>query len=130
MAHQEHFQQFWESPGCNDSEGPLRAWFTHVSNKSVAWQNWGEVRLSFGNADLFGNCVVFNICENKYRLITRILYSSQKVFVLRVLTLAVYDQNKRKVQCGCFQAPPSKKATKVVKIIQSASVKRGPKSGL
>ena len=122
-------RQFWESPGCNDSEDPLRAWFTYVSNKSVAWQNWGEVRLSFGNADLIGNCVVFNVGGNKYRLITRILYPSQKVFVLRVMTHAVYDQNKWKEQCGCFQAPPSKKATKVAKTVRSAKVKRGPKSG-
>lgn len=109
-------RQFWESPNCGDSGGPLQAWYTHVSDKSVAWQNWSDVKATFGNADLVGNCVVFNIAGNKYRLITRILYPSQKVFILKVMTHKEYDQNKWKVDCGCFapplQQPAKKKVTK------------------
>lgn len=113
-------RQFWESPDCGDSEGPLRAWFTHVSNKTIAWQNWSDVRSSFRNADLVGNCVVFNIGGNKYRLITRILYPSQKVFVLRVMTHAAYDQDKWKQECGCFQGPPKSAAKRVGKKVRVA----------
>ena len=69
-------KQFWEVPGHEDSEGPFRAWYTHVSNRTVAWQSWGDVKAEFGTASLVGSCVVFNIGGNKYRLVTRILYSS------------------------------------------------------
>lgn len=104
---------FWEIPGNNESTGPLRAWYTHVNSKAVAWQNWGDVRTTFGNADLVGNCVVFNIGGNKFRLVVRILYPSQKVFVLKVMTHKEYDDDRWKKDCGCFSAPPnrSKKAT-------------------
>jgi len=105
-------KQFWESPGHGDSEGPLRAWYTHVSNRGVAWQSWGDVKAEFGSASLVGNCVVFNIGGNKYRLVTRILYPSQKVFILKVMTHEEYDQDKWKTECGCFAPPPKKKAVK------------------
>ena len=102
-------KQFWESPGCEDAEGPLRAWYMHVNNKTVSWHSWGDVKASFGNASSVGNCVVFNIKGNDYRLITRVLYVSQKVFVLKVMTHEEYDENKWKEQCGCFTPPPAPK---------------------
>jgi mRNA interferase HigB len=87
-------REFWESSGRKDAEAPLRAWYTHVSNRTVAWQTWGDVKTDFGTASLVGNCVVFNIGGNKYRLVTRVLYRSQKVFVLKVMTHAEYDDDK------------------------------------
>lgn len=99
-------RQFWEQPGHEDSEGPLRAWYTHVSSKSVAWQSWADVKADFASASIVGTCVVFNIGGNKYRLITRILYPSQKVFILKVMTHEEYDEDKWKEECGCFEPPP------------------------
>lgn len=103
-------RHFWEIPGHEDSEGPLRAWYTHVGNKTVAWQSWGDVKVQFGSASLVGNCVVFNIGGNKYRLVTRILYASQKVFILKVMTHEQYDHDTWKAECGCHSPPPGKKA--------------------
>jgi mRNA interferase HigB len=100
-------RQFWQRASCRDAEGPLRAWYTHVNSRTVAWQSWGDVKAEFGNASLVGSCVVFNIGGNKYRLATRILYASQKVFILRVLSHAEYDEDKWKDECGCFAPPPS-----------------------
>lgn len=108
-------RQFWERANCGESEGPLRAWYTHVSDRSVAWQNWSDVKTTFGSADLVGNCVVFNIGGNRYRLITRILYASQKVFVLKVMTHKEYDDQKWKDDCGCFAPPPGNPGKKVAK---------------
>ena len=99
-------KQFWETPGYEDSEGPLRAWYSHVNSKTVTWQSWGNVKAEFGTASLVGNCVVFNIGGNKYRLITRVLYPSQKVFILRVMTHKEYDEGKWKKACGCFTPSP------------------------
>lgn len=101
-------REFWKAPGYQDSAGPLRAWHTHVSHKSVTWHAWGDVKAEFGTASLVGNCVVFNIGGNKFRLVTRILYPSQKVFILKVMTHAEYDQDTWKDDCGCFGPPPSK----------------------
>lgn len=99
-------REFWETPGHEDSAGPFRAWHTHVSHRSVAWHSWGDVKAEFGTASLVGNCVVFNIGGNKYRLITRILYPSQKIFILKCMTHAEYDEDKWKTDCGCFDSPP------------------------
>jgi mRNA interferase HigB len=102
-------KQFWESPGHKDAEGPLRAWYTHVNSKTVSWQSWGDVKAAFARASLVGDCIVFNIGGNKYRLITRIRYATQKVFVLKVMTHREYDEDKWKDDCGCFELPPPKK---------------------
>ena len=101
-------REFWQRPGGADSEGPLRAWYTHVSHPTMAWHSFGDVRTRFSTASLVGNCVVFNIGGNKYRLVTRILYVSQKVFVLKVMTHAEYDRDRWKEDCGCFSPPPPK----------------------
>ncbi|GAB4161002.1 MAG: hypothetical protein Tsb009_38320 [Planctomycetaceae bacterium] len=106
-------KKFWESPDCDDSKSPLLAWYTHVKNKSVAWQNWADVKATFGTADLVGNCIVFNIGGNKYRLITRIFYPSQKVFILKIMSHKEYDKNKWQDECGCFNDPPKKKTSPV-----------------
>jgi mRNA interferase HigB len=99
-------KRFWESPGCQDAEGPLRAWYTHVSSKTISWSNWSDVKRSFATASIVGNCTVFNIGGNKYRLIARILFPSRKVFVLAVLTHAEYDENRWPEACHCFDPPP------------------------
>lgn len=99
--------QFWESPGCGDSEGPLRAWYTHVSSRTVDWSSWADIKEDFASASHVGNCVVFNIGGNKYRLIARVLFPSHKVFVLKVMTHSEYDDESWKEDCGCFDPPPA-----------------------
>ncbi len=103
-------RQFWDQPGHSDAEGPLRAWYTHVSNRTVDWRSWADVKTAFASASLVGNCVVFNIGGNKYRLVTRILYSSHKVFILKLMTHKEYDNPSWKNDCGCF-TPPSTRLT-------------------
>lgn len=99
-------REFWQCSGCRDSEGPLRAWHQHVSHRSVAWQSWADVKALFGSASSVGNCTVFNIGGNKYRLIARILFPSQKVFVLKIMAHAEYDIGHWKKDCGCYSPPP------------------------
>ena len=102
--------QFWETPDREDAEGPLRAWYTHVSSRSVDWINWNDVKRDFASASHVGNCVVFNIGGNKYRLVARVLFSSHKVFILKVMTHRDYDNGKWKEECGCHEPPPKKKS--------------------
>jgi mRNA interferase HigB len=100
---------FWEFAGHEDAEGPFRAWYTHVSSKTISWHSWGDVKASFAGASVVGDCIVFNIGGNKYRLICRVRYATQKVFVLKVMTHGEYDEDKWKGECGCFGVPPPSK---------------------
>jgi mRNA interferase HigB len=99
------WQGVGKKPHCWASQQWL-AWHQRVSSRTVAWRNWNDVKRDYASASKVGNCTVFNIAGNKYRLITRILYVSQKVFVLRVMTHANYDKDVWKQECGCFDPPP------------------------
>ena len=92
-------QSFWETPGHEDSEGPLRAWYTHVNHRSVSWQSWGDVKADYGSASLVGNCVVFNIGGNKFRLVVVIHFNRGKVYVRHVMTHEQYDAGRWKGEC-------------------------------
>ena len=72
----------------------LRHW--HATTKYAAWQNIREVRADFPHADLVGRRTVFNVGGNAYRIIARINYTAQKVFVLHILTHAEYNKEKWK----------------------------------
>ena len=50
----------------------------------------------FGTASIVGNCVIFNIGGNKYRLIAVIHFNRGKLYVRHVLTHAEYDEGKWK----------------------------------
>ena len=97
-------REFWELPGVSAAKGPLLSWHRHV--ELAEWKNWGDVKADFPSADAVGNCTVFNIGGNKYRLVTRILFVSHKVFILKVMTHQQYDEGRWKNECGCLSPPP------------------------
>ena len=97
-------REFWKAH--SSAEVPLRAWFTRTSASD--WRNFSDLRSVFPSADLVGNCTVMNVGGNKYRLITRVLYPSHKVYVLRVMTHVEYDREDWPKQCGCHQPPPKR----------------------
>lgn len=77
-----------------DSGGSLRAWYS-ITKKS-SWQNLAQLKQTYPSADLIGRYTVFNIRGNNYRLIARIIYRSQTVFVVAILTHEEYDLGKWK----------------------------------
>lgn len=79
---------FWEE--FPDAEGPQRAWFKEASD--AQWQNPAEMKEKYGNASIVGNCTVFNIHGNDYRLVVWINYVTQRVFVRWVGTHKDYDK--------------------------------------
>src|SRR5436190_20113343 len=97
-------REFWTVHA--GAEVPLRAWFTVTT--AALWRHFADLRATFPSADLVGNCTVFNIGGNNYRLITRVFYVSHKVYVLRVMTHLEYDREDWPSQCGCFLAPPDR----------------------
>jgi len=54
------------------------------------------MRAVFPHADPVGDLTVFNIAGNKYRLIARVNYRTQKVFVRAILTHGDYDLGRWK----------------------------------
>jgi mRNA interferase HigB len=99
-------REFWEAPGHGEAEGPLTAWYNVVSDRNTQWSNWGDLKTTYPRADQVGDCVVFDIGGNKFRLIARVRYRTQIVYVLRVMTHREYDKDKWKEECGCFDPPP------------------------
>ena len=77
-----------------DAEVPLRAWYTTA--KKANWQNPAQLKMTYPSADLVGRYTVFNIRGNKYRLIARIVYRSQTIFIVAVLSHEEYDLGKWK----------------------------------
>lgn len=71
------------------SRNVLSEWIKKVENAS--WNNFVELKETFNSADYRKPHVIFDIGGNKYRLVARVLYSSQKIIVVRVGTHAEYD---------------------------------------
>ena len=83
-------RQFWERPNRSDAEQPLKAWFREVSH--AEWETPAQVKTAYRSASIVGrNRVVFNIAGNKYRLVVRVNYAYQIVYVRFVGTHAEYD---------------------------------------
>jgi len=95
---------FYELPSMERSEVPLLAWYAVV--RKANWETWADVKATYNSAGLVGDCVVFDIGANKFRLITRIRFQSHKVFILKVMTNKEYDRKKWTEDCGCFAEPP------------------------
>ena len=77
-----------------DAEASLIAWYRTA--KRASWQNLAEVKRVYPSADPVGRYTVFNIRGNRYRLIARVVYRSQTVFIVAVLTHEEYDLGKWK----------------------------------
>lgn len=77
-----------------DAESSLKSWYTIA--KRAAWQNLTDVRQIYPHADQVGRLTIFNIGGNKYRLIVRIEYARQEVYIRHVLTHAEYDKERWK----------------------------------
>jgi mRNA interferase HigB len=73
-----------------DAVAPLDAWYRTALR--AKWRNLMEVREVFPHADPVGERTVFNIAGNKYRLIARVNYETQRIFVLEILTHSQYDK--------------------------------------
>lgn len=77
-----------------DAGSSLKAWYTVV--RKANWQNLAELKQVYSSADLVDRYTVFNIKGNKYRLVSRIVYRSQTVFIVAIMTHHEYDLGKWK----------------------------------
>jgi len=83
---------FWEkSRRYADAKRALEDWHAQVRNAD--WATPADVKATYGDASILkGSRVVFNICGNKYRLITKINFPYRVVYIRFVGTHEEYDK--------------------------------------
>ena len=81
-------ERFWQVHP--DARASLESWYAVV--RQAKWKTPAQLKQVYRNADLVGRRTVFNIAGNKYRLIARVNYQTQRVFVLHIMTHAEYDK--------------------------------------
>lgn len=82
-------REFWEKH--KDSEQKLKSWFQETN--SVEWKNPKQIKKEYPSASfLADNRIVFNIKGNKYRLIVKINYDHNILWVRFIGTHAEYDK--------------------------------------
>lgn len=83
-------REFWEQ--YRDAEVPLRSWYKITS--TAKWENFGELRATFGSADAVGDKrVIFDIGGNKYRIVARVVYGPYyRLMIKFVGTHAEYNK--------------------------------------
>ncbi len=79
------------------SETVLDEWYRRMKGLKAA--NLAELRRTFPAADIVGNCLVFNVGGNKYRIVTKISFTKATVYMRFVLTHSEYDKEKWKSDC-------------------------------
>jgi len=86
-------REFYEQPNYKDSKASIEAWHSEVLKAN--WKTPNDIKFKYKNASIVGdNKVVFNIAGNKYRLIVKINYPAQIVFVKFIGTHKEYDKIK------------------------------------
>jgi mRNA interferase HigB len=87
----------WRAAVLADStlEGPIGDW--HKIAKNAEWQSLVDVRKVYPHADYVHPFTVFNIKGNAYRLIVKIEYRWQMIFVKHLLTHEEYDEGRWKL---------------------------------
>lgn len=81
-----------------DAAADLRSWY--LITRNADWRNFVDLRTHFPKADDVDGIVVFNIRNNRYRLLTSVKYARDvdgkhingSVFVGKLMTHAEYDR--------------------------------------
>ena len=70
----------------------LENWLKVTAN--AGWKNFPEVRKTWKSADYVAPHVIFNVAQNRGRLITTIVYAASIVLVHELLDHKSYDRRK------------------------------------
>lgn len=91
------FVEFWEKNP--QAETGLSAFYRIA--KKASWKDFSEVRQTFTSADIYRDCVIFDIGGNKFRLVVKIRYRTGKIYIRHIMTHAEYDKGRWKDDCEC-----------------------------
>lgn len=78
----------------SDARLPLANWMRAV--RAAAWRTQAEVKAQFHDSDLVGDKTVFNIANNRYRLVAYLSFRTQIVYIKHILTHREYDKGQWK----------------------------------
>ncbi len=70
----------------------LTVWYRTVHR--VSWRGLHEVRRDFASVDQVGDVLIFNVLGSRYRLIARVSYPAQRLYVKALLTHNEYDRKE------------------------------------
>lgn len=91
--------EFWEKKENSGSKPFLDAWYRTM--KKGTFENIAQIREVYRHADIVGECIVFNVGTNKYRVVTKIYFTEQTLLIRFVMTHKEYDKDAWKKDCGC-----------------------------
>lgn len=84
-----------------DARDWLNAWWKNVSH--ARWEAPDDVKAAYGSVDRVGECYVFDVRQNRYRLIVKMVFAYKQndgtVFIKHILTHADYDKELWKRDC-------------------------------
>jgi mRNA interferase HigB len=86
-------KSFWESSPEHRraAKKPLEAW--HAEAEKATWRTSADIKRQYRSASVLKNGrVVFNIKGNDYRLVVKVHYESQRVYICWVGTHDDYDK--------------------------------------
>ncbi len=92
---EKRLREFWQKN--SEAETAIREWITTV--RIADWNNFSDVRKTFNHSDVFGNCTIFDVGGNKYRIIAKVAYQIKVVFIRFILTHKEYDEKKWQTDC-------------------------------
>ncbi len=82
-------KEYWEKHP--DSEQFLKTWYNTAMNS--VWRTPNEVKKTYPNASILKDSrIVFNIKGNSYRLIVKLNFEKQWIFIKFIGTHAEYDR--------------------------------------
>jgi mRNA interferase HigB len=84
-------KKFYENPTYRDSKDACESWYHEA--KKARWSSWMEIKDKYRSISILkNNRIVFNICGNNYRLVVKINYGAQVVFIRFIGTHKEYDK--------------------------------------
>ena len=82
-------REFWEVH--KDCEQQLKSWYQEADRAN--WKNWNELKNDFPNASILNDSrICFNIIGNNYRLIAKINFNYQMIWIRFIGTHSEYDK--------------------------------------
>ena len=73
-----------------DAKSALQVWFDTAVE--AEWRSLEDVRKSFPSTDMVGNLAIFHLRGNNYRLIVRMVFRCQRIYIKELLTHAEYTK--------------------------------------
>ena len=70
----------------------LTSWYKVA--KKAEWRGLHEVRRDYPSADQVGNVLILDVLGGKFRLITRVNYNVQRIYVKALLKHGEYDRKE------------------------------------